>query len=63
MHIVQLIAPRLQDEDHFKDIDFTHNGIKSRWEAGQRDGRLVIEQAPWRQPVDPRDGVVIHHLS
>ena len=62
MHIVQLIAPRIAGEDHSKDIDFTHNGIKTRWEAGQLDGRLAIEQAPWRKPVDPRDGVVIHHL-
>lgn len=63
MHVVQLIAPRIPGEDHSKDIDFTHKGIKARWEAGQTDGRGAIEQAPWRKPVDPREGVVIHHLA
>ena len=63
MHMVQLTAPRLDGEDHTRDIDFTRRGIDARWEAGHADARRAIEAAPWRQAVDPRDGVVIHQIS
>ena len=64
VHIVRLLAPRLASEDHTKDIDFTPAGIRLRCEAGFADAQEVIEQAPWRQPVDPREGVLVHdHLS
>lgn len=63
MHMVQLTAPRLDNEDHTKDIDFTRRGIDQRWEAGYADARRAIEAAPWQQSVDPRDGVVIHDIS
>lgn len=62
MHMVQLTAPRLPNEDHTKDIDFTHGGIKARWEAGHADALRAISQAPWERPVDPRDGIVIHDI-
>ena len=62
MHMVQLTAPRLLNEDQTKDIDFTHQGITARWEAGHADACRAIAQAPWRQAVDPRDGVVIHDI-
>ena len=29
MHVVRLLAPRLDDEDHTKDIDFSPAGIRS----------------------------------
>jgi NTE family protein len=60
MHLVQLTAPRLDREDHTKDIDFTQAGIHARWAAGYADTRRALTEAPWLQPVDPRDGVVIH---
>jgi NTE family protein len=62
MHMVQLMAPRLANEDHTKDIDFTHRGIEARWAAGYADAQRAIAQAPWQHPVDPRDGVVIHDI-
>jgi NTE family protein len=34
MHLVRLLSPRLEDEDHTKDIDFTRSGIRTRWQAG-----------------------------
>jgi len=34
MHIAHLIAPRLEGEDHTKDVDFTPAGIRARREAG-----------------------------
>jgi NTE family protein len=63
MHMVQLMAPRLPNEDQTKDIDFTSRGIEARWAAGYADTQRAIEQAPWLQAVDPRDGVVIHEVK
>jgi NTE family protein len=63
MHIVRLLAPALASEDYWKDIDFSSAGIRARWEAGLRDARRMIERAPWLDPVDPMQGVVVHELS
>src|SRR5437868_9598943 len=37
MHVVRLLAPRLDNENHTKDIDFSPTGIRLRWEAGHAD--------------------------
>ena len=37
MHVVRLLAPRLDNENHTKDIDFSPTGIRLRWEAGYAD--------------------------
>jgi NTE family protein len=63
MHVVRLLAPTLDNEDFFKDIDFSAAGIRRRWQAGLDDARRMIERAPWRSPVDPMAGVVVHELS
>jgi NTE family protein len=63
MHIARLLAPRLDGEDHTKDIDFTPSGIRARWQAGYADARRMLAQAPWTQPVDAMDGVVVHELT
>ena len=63
MHVVRLIAPGLEGEDHTKDIDFTPGGIHARWQAGYADTRRMIKRAPWQKPVDPTDGVVIHDAA
>lgn len=60
MHVVRLLAPALDDEDHTKDIDFSAQGIRLRWEAGYRHMQETLEQAPWRAPVDPMEGFVLH---
>jgi len=60
MHIAQLVAPKLEGEDHTKDIDFSPAGIRARWQAGYADTRRMVETAPWSSPVDPTEGVVIH---
>ncbi len=62
MHLIRLVAPRLEHEDHTKDIDFTKRGISARRRAGAEDTRRAIAAAPWLQPVDPREGVVIHDV-
>ncbi|HEV3239186.1 MAG TPA: DUF3734 domain-containing protein [Casimicrobiaceae bacterium] len=63
MHVARLVAPRLDGEDHTKDIDFTAAGIRSRRQAGYADARRMLERAPWTRPVDPMEGVIVHELS
>ncbi|HEY5900754.1 MAG TPA: patatin-like phospholipase family protein [Burkholderiales bacterium] len=63
MHVVRLLAPALASEDYWKDIDFSAEGIRGRWQAGLDDARRMIERAPWQAPVDPMQGVVVHELS
>jgi len=60
MHVAHLLAPRLEGEDHTKDIDFTSAGVKARREAGYADTIKMIERAPWRAATDPIEGVVEH---
>jgi NTE family protein len=63
MHVVRMVAPRIAGEDHTKDIDFTGQGIRTRWLAGYEDTQRAIVAAPWQQPVDCKDGVVIHDFE
>ena len=63
MHVAHLVAPRLDGEDHAKDIDFTPEGIHARWHAGYVDTLRMIERSPWGKPVDPIEGVIVHTLD
>jgi NTE family protein len=63
MHVVRLLAPRLDGEDHTKDIDFSRAGIRKRWEAGLADARKALEAAPWEADVDPIEGFYLHELE
>ena len=60
MHVVRLLAPTLDGEDHTKDIDFSPAGIRARWEAGYADTRGVIAKAPWQGEFDPIEGFILH---
>lgn len=62
MHVVRLLAPQLETEDHTKDIDFSRTGIRVRWDAGYRDASRMLAQKPWRADVDPREGFYLHEL-
>ena len=62
MHVAHLVAPRLDDEDHTKDIDFTRAGVHARREAGHADTRSMLERAPWVDcDADTIEGVIEHH--
>jgi NTE family protein len=63
MHLVRLLSPRLDGEDHTKDIDFSRSGIASRWRAGYEHGRHVLADKPWEGEFDHLEGVVIHDSS
>jgi NTE family protein len=60
MHVAHLVAPRLDGEDHTKDIDFTPAGVRARRQAGYADTLRMIERAPWQQAADPIEGVIEH---
>jgi len=60
MHLVRLLSPRLDGEDHTKDIDFTRSGIRTRWQAGYEHGQRVLAEKPWECDVDMLQGIVIH---
>jgi NTE family protein len=60
MHVARLNAPNLEGEDHTKDIDFTAEGIRARWQAGYADMKRMLDRAPWTQHVESTEGVVIH---
>ena len=60
MHVVRLVASGIDSEDEMKDIDFTPERIRERWQAGYKDTCQMLNLAPWTLPVDPVDGVVIH---
>ncbi|MFO1281758.1 MAG: patatin-like phospholipase family protein [Burkholderiales bacterium] len=63
MHVVRLQTPRLDGEDHTKDIDFTTAGVRARWQAGYADTRRALERRAWDAPADPMDGVIVHQAG
>jgi NTE family protein len=60
MHVVRLLAPQLDRESHTKDIDFSPNGIRMRWEAGYAHTMAVLARKPWIGQFDPLSGVILH---
>ena len=63
MHVVRLLAPPLDGENHTKDIDFSPTGIRSRWDAGYRDTVRVLRRAPWTREADPLEGFILHEAA
>ncbi|WP_273994243.1 patatin-like phospholipase family protein [Burkholderia thailandensis] len=63
MHVVQLKMPRFDGDDYAKDIDFSADGVQTRWDAGYRAARSVLEAAPWRHSVDPIEGIAVHEIA
>src|SRR5260221_3286003 len=63
MHVVRLLAPPLQGEDHSRDIDFSAAGIRNRWDAGYADTVRVLAQAPWTHQFDPIEGFILHEAT
>jgi NTE family protein len=63
MHVVRLLAPQLDRENHTKDIDFSPSGIRQRWDAGYAHTRAVLERSPWVGEFDPLSGVVLHEQT
>ena len=60
MHLVSLLAPRLEDDDYTKDIDFAASSIRARWDAGYADVQRALEEQRWCRDVDLVTGAVVH---
>ena len=60
MHLVRLLSPRLDREDHTKDIDFSRTGITTRWRAGYEHAQRVLKAKPWECNVDTLTDIVVH---
>jgi NTE family protein len=60
MHVVRLLAPQLDMENHTKDIDCSPSGIMQRWDAGYEHAKAVLDRSPWVGEFDPLSGVVLH---
>ncbi len=63
MHLVRLLSPRIDGEDHTKDIDFTRAGIRARWQAGYEHAQHVLAEKPWECEVDMLQGIVVHESN
>jgi len=63
MHVVRLLAPSLNGEDHTKDIDFTAGGLRARWNAGYAGTLKAVERAPWTDPADPIEGMIVYEQA
>jgi NTE family protein len=63
MHLVELLVPHRDSEDHTKDIDFTRASIRARWHAGYADAQHVVREQPWTCKFDPLEGVIVHRRS
>jgi len=59
---VRLLAPPLASDDHAKDIDFSPDGIRARWDAGYLD---TVRGSPSAvdPPDDPKEGFVLHEAA
>lgn len=60
MHVVRLLVPALENEDHSKDVDFSPRGIAERRAAGYAHTLEVLEKRPWEAPVDEAEGFILH---
>ena len=60
MHVMRLLVPRIGNENHTKDIDFSSAGIGARRAAGYNAAMEALQQAPWQGNFDPIEGVILH---
>jgi NTE family protein len=63
MHVVRLLAPAVDHEDHTKDIDFTHAGIRTRWQSGYEHAQRALREQPWHCDLNPLQAVVAHKFD
>ena len=60
MHVVRLLAPQLDRENHTKDIDFSPARIRQRWNAGYVHTKAILDRSTWIGEFDPLSGVILH---
>ena len=57
------LTPRIGNENHTKDIDFSSVGIEARRAAGYSAAMDALQQAPWQGTFDPIEGVILHEAT
>ncbi len=62
MHVLQLSAPPFGGEDPFRDIDFSAEGIRARWHAGNADTKRALMEMPWNREFDRTEGLILHEV-
>jgi NTE family protein len=60
MRLIKLAAPRLESDDHLKDIDFSPAGIAARCQSGHDDTMRAIAARPWEADMDPIEGLTVY---
>ena len=60
MHLLEINAERLDDENNSREYDFSPATIDARWRAGYADTCRVIARRPWDNPIDPAVGVAVY---
>ena len=60
MHVIKLMAPRLDNEDYTRDIDFSSAGIAARRQSGYDETVSMLARKPWTVALDPVEGMMIH---
>jgi NTE family protein len=58
--VVRMLAPRIDNENHTKDIDFTAHGIGARRQAGYEAAMEALERKPWEGDFDPIEGIILY---
>jgi len=61
--VVHLVMHAQAGEDSWRDIDFSDERLRARWAAGLHDGRRVMKQAAWREPLHDTVGMRVHALQ
>jgi len=62
MHIARILHRNEPDELSSKDYEFSAASIAEHGEAGYHDAKRILDRAPWRDPVPPDVGVVVHDI-
>ena len=60
MHVVRLLAPQLENENHTKDIDFSPSGIRSAGRPATPRPCGRSSKRPGTDEFDPLEGVILH---
>lgn len=63
MQVLELDAPAFDNDDLNRDIDFSSAGIKRRWLAGYEDTARLLKRAPWRETLDPMEGISVYRMA
>ncbi len=62
LHVVKLRAPSLPGDGATKDIDFSHQGIAARRDAGYAGARAALQAKPWNRSRGPLEGLCVHEV-